>query len=158
MYWPKQSNLYINREAAKTRINQTASFDILGGERLRNPRDTLTLPRHAQQRDRKLGCNPFLARKRSTVRCPDRAQDPAKAGLRIVGQEWPGCFRIPRQSPLWRTIRARCADRQENIFSYGNTGELTCLEQGTAIAMMMAQQEVGLAAKHDLLTRFHGVG
>src|SRR6516165_3903104 len=43
MYWPKQSNLYINREAAKTRINQTASFDILGGERLRNPRDTLTL-------------------------------------------------------------------------------------------------------------------
>jgi hypothetical protein len=28
MYWPKQSNFYIDREAAKTRVNETASFDI----------------------------------------------------------------------------------------------------------------------------------
>jgi len=61
MYWPKQSNFYINREAAKTRVNKTASFDILGSERLWDPRDTPTLPRHAQQRTRQLGCDPFLA-------------------------------------------------------------------------------------------------
>ena len=61
MYWPKQSNFYINREAAKTRVNEAASFDILGSERLWDPRDTLTLPRHAQQRNRQLGCDPFLA-------------------------------------------------------------------------------------------------
>jgi len=61
MYWPKQSNFYINREAAKTRVNKTASFDILGSERLWDPRDTLTLPRHAQQCNRQLGCDPFLA-------------------------------------------------------------------------------------------------
>jgi hypothetical protein len=60
MYWPKQSNFYIDREAAKTRVNETASFDILGSERLWNPRDTLTLPRHAQQRNRQLGRDPFL--------------------------------------------------------------------------------------------------
>ncbi len=61
MYWPKQSYFYINREAAKTRVNKTASFDILGSERLWDPRDTLTLARHAQQRNRQLGCDPFLA-------------------------------------------------------------------------------------------------
>ena len=61
MYWPKQSNFYINRETAKTRVNEAASFDILGSERLWDPRDTLTLPRHAQQRNRQLGCDPFLA-------------------------------------------------------------------------------------------------
>jgi len=48
-------------KAAKTRVNKTASFDILGSERLWDPRDTLTLPRHAQQRNRQLGCDPFLA-------------------------------------------------------------------------------------------------
>ena len=61
MYWPKQSNFYINREAAKTRVNEAASFDVLRSERLWDPRDTLTLPRHAQQRNRQLGCDPFLA-------------------------------------------------------------------------------------------------
>src|SRR5215471_1235048 len=65
---------------------------------------------------------------------------------------------MPGQSPLRRTIRVRCADRQENIFSNGNADELTWVEQGTAITMIMAEQEVGLAAKHDLLTRFHCVG
>src|SRR5215472_9823187 len=97
MYWPKQSNFHINREAAKTR-------------------------------------------------------------LRIIGEEWPRCFRMPRQSPLRRTIGVRYADRQENIFSHGNTGELTWLEQGTAVPMIMAEQEVGLAAKHNLFTRLHRVG
>jgi hypothetical protein len=52
MYWPKQSNFHLYREAAKTRVNQTASFDILGSERLWDPRDTLALPRHAQQCNR----------------------------------------------------------------------------------------------------------
>jgi len=61
MYWPKQSNFYINGEAAETRVNQTASIDILGSERSWDPRDTLTLPSHAQQSDRQLGCDPFLA-------------------------------------------------------------------------------------------------
>ena len=61
MDWPKQSNFYINREAAKTRVDEAASFDILGSKRLWDPRDTLTLPRHAQQRNRQLGCDPFLA-------------------------------------------------------------------------------------------------
>jgi hypothetical protein len=46
---------------AKTSVNQTASFDILGSKRLWDPRDTLTLPRHTQQRDRQLCCDPFLA-------------------------------------------------------------------------------------------------
>jgi hypothetical protein len=51
---------YIDQEAAKTRGNETASFDILGSERLRNPRDTLTLPRHGQQRNGQFGRDPFL--------------------------------------------------------------------------------------------------
>src|SRR4051794_6058762 len=60
MDWPKQSDLYINGETANASINQATRFDVLGGERLRDPRHTLTLPRHRQQRGRQLGCEPLL--------------------------------------------------------------------------------------------------
>jgi len=52
MDWLKQSDLHFDGEMAKASVNQATSFDVLGGESLWDPRHTLTLPRHRQQRGR----------------------------------------------------------------------------------------------------------
>ena len=57
---PEQPNFHVDREAAKAGVNQAASFDVFGRERLRDPRHTFALPRHRQQRGCQLSCEPLL--------------------------------------------------------------------------------------------------